>query len=338
MALVVMKFGGTSVANEENRSHAIAHIRAELEQGNRVVAVVSAMGRMGAPYATDTLLSLVGKDVDLLTRDLLVSCGETISACVFAHELTKSGIPARPFTGEGAGVRTTDVHDTAEIIGMDTTNVLAALEEGFVPVITGYQGRTSKGMTATIGRGGSDTSAVIIGGYLKADTVDIYTDVPGIAKTDPRIVPYAAFMDQISSEDMLYLANWGASVIHPKAVAAGIRFGVPTLRVRSTFDDKPGTGILAQCAGEGFLGVALVKRLEEREGGAYALGGKTYGQTDDGSLAILTALCYGAGEEKLQQVRRSLPGVEIRGEKLQALVPMESAADMTRQVYDILNG
>jgi len=336
MSLVVMKFGGTSVASAENRAAAIGHIRAELEQGNRVVAVVSAMGRMGAPYATDTLLSLVGKDVDLLTRDLLVSCGETISACVFAHELARAGIPARPFTGEGAGIRTTAVHGSAEITGMDTANVVAALDAGLVPVITGFQGRTAEGMTTTIGRGGSDTSAVIIGGFLKADTVDIYTDVPGIAKTDPRIVPYAAFMDSISADDMLFLANWGASVIHPKAVAAGIRFGVPTLRVRSTFDDKPGTSIMSACEGKGLLGVALVKRVTECSGGAYELGGKTYAQTDDGALAVLTAVCYGAGEEQLAALGEKLPGVQICGEKIQAIVSMDDAADMTKAVYDIL--
>ena len=257
MGLVVMKFGGSSVATPESRAAAIGHIKSEVRQGNQVVVVVSAMGRKGAPYATDTLLSLV-KGSDPLMKDLVSSCGETISACVFADEMIHSGLPARPFTGESAHIFTDNIFGKASVTGMDTEAIKEALSQGIIPVITGFQGRTAEGETTTLGRGGSDTSAALIGGYLGADIVDIYTDVPGVAKADPRIVPGAEFMDSISQEDMKTLAEWGSLVIHPKAVQAAIDFKVPLLRVRSTFDDKPGTFIGREDT-PGFAGIAVLK-------------------------------------------------------------------------------
>ena len=259
MALVVMKFGGTSVATAESRRSAIAHVKAEREAGNRVVVVVSAMGREGEPYATDTLLSLLQGE-DPLVKDQLISCGETISACVFADELIQSGVPARPFTGESARIVTDDVFGSASVTDMDTAPLTETLAQGLVPVVTGFQGRRRDRFTTTLGRGGSDTSAVVIGGFLKADVVDIYTDVPGVALTDPRVEPGAAFLERISREDMLTLARWGSGVIHPRAVQAAMDFGVPLLRVRSTFDDCPGTIIGAEET-VGLAGIAVLKDL-----------------------------------------------------------------------------
>jgi len=337
MKIVVMKFGGTSVATAENRQLAFAHIRRELEQGNQVICVVSAMGRKGAPYATDTLLGLVDKRTAPATRDLINSCGEAISVCIFASELTLAGIPARPFTAESAGILSTDNFCSADIIDMDARNILAALAEGVVPIITGGQGRTNAGMTTTLGRGSSDTSAVIIGGFLKADTVDIYTDVPGIAKTDPRLYPDAAFMEQVSAEDMLYLAKWGAGVIHHKAVAAGIRFGVPTLRVRSTFDQQPGTAIRRECAADGLVGIALLKSVSPAENGDYPVDGRAYAPAEDGAFAILTAVCHGMKEESLTALAEKLPGLVRSGDALQAVIPMEQLAELTAFVYRTLS-
>lgn len=257
MSMVVMKFGGSSVATPESRAAAIGHVKEELRKGNKIVVVVSAMGRRGDPYATDTLLSLV-KGSDPLMKDLVSSCGETISACVFADELIQNGVPARPFTGESAHIITDGVFGKASVTAMDTEAILETIEQGIVPVITGFQGRTSEGETTTLGRGGSDTSAALIGGYLHADIVDIYTDVPGVARADPRIVPKAAFMDEISQEDMKTLAEWGSLVIHPKAVQAAIDFEVPLLRVRSTFDNDPGTAI-GRNNTPGFAGIAVLK-------------------------------------------------------------------------------
>lgn len=257
MSLVVMKFGGTSVATPENRQRVIRHVGRELKNGRNVVVVVSAMGRKGAPYATDTLLSLL-KGRDALTKDLLASCGETISACVLADELREAGIRAIPFTAESAGIRTDSSFGSAEILGMETGAVRSALARGLVPVITGFQGRTAEGLVTTLGRGGSDTSAVAVAGYLKADAADIYTDVPGIAKADPRLVPEPAFMDSVSARDMLILAQWGSGVIHPRAIRTAMDLHVPVLRVRSTFGEGCGTVIGGETK-DPFSGIAVLR-------------------------------------------------------------------------------
>jgi len=196
MEIIVVKFGGTSVADERARTAAIGQIKNIRAAGYGVVAVVSAMGRKGAPYATDTVLGLV-RPADCSaprTRDLLMSCGEIISACVFADSLEQEGVKAMPMNGMTAGIRTDGVYNAAEITDMDTSRVLKAVEEGYVPVVTGFQGVSENCDMTTLGRGGSDTSAVAIGGYLGAKGVYIYTDVPGVAETDPRIVKEARFL------------------------------------------------------------------------------------------------------------------------------------------------
>lgn len=337
MARIVMKFGGTSVSTPENRAMAMAHVRAARHSGDSVVAVVSAMGRMGAPYATDTLLSLLAPGADLRTRDLLMSCGETISACVFADALTQSGTPAMAFDAASAGIVTDEAYGCAEITGMNTANLEAALLSGLVPVITGFQGKTPQGMTATLGRGGSDTSAVVIGGYLKADTVDIYTDVNGIAKADPRLVPEAVYMDEIANADMLTLAQWGASVIHPRAVQAGAAFGIPQLRVRSTFDTATGTRILPATPQTGFIGLALLKNMAISGTGEFALGDARYAKTEDGPYAILTAVYKGCTAERYDALRAILPALYTNGNAMHALLPMENAGDAARAMYALLS-
>jgi len=336
--LVVMKFGGTSVATKENRRHALAHVKAELAKGSRVVAVISAMGRKGAPYATDTLLSMIRQDADPETRDLLINCGETIATCVFADELCQEGIPARPFTAEGAKILTDNNFGNADIINIDPVNIMETLDRGIVPVITGFQGRTADGLATTIGRGGSDASAAIIGGYLKADEVCLYTDVPGVAKTDPRIVPYAAFMDSVSALDMQYLSNWGAFVIHPKAMAAVVRFRIPVLRVRSTFDTSEGTSVILEAEKrQGLVGVALIKSLSYKSDGEYALDGRRYGKVEGGAFGIITAICYGITDDQMKKLNSEFPMLLRNGNTLQAVVPMERAGELTKLIYDTLN-
>ena len=322
MGLVVMKFGGSSVATSESRAAAIGHIRKELQQGNQVVIVVSAMGRKGAPYATDTLLSLV-KGTDPLMKDLVSSCGETISACVFADELNQKGIPARPFTGESAHILTDSVFGKASVTSMDTEPISEALSQGIVPVITGFQGRTTDGETTTLGRGGSDTSAALIGGYLGADIVDIYTDVPGVARADPRIVPDAEFMDSISQEDMKILAEWGSLVIHPKAVQAAIDFEVPLLRVRSTFDDTLGTAIGREDT-PGFAGIAVLKDPvnvpdEDQE---------FIRQLPEDST-VITAICHGGKEPYLPEDTPVLR----RGDVIHMAVSKPKTAETAIKLY-----
>jgi aspartokinase len=296
-ALAVVKFGGTSVATEEGRALAVGHIRALRERGLDAAAVVSAMGRRGQPYATDTLLDLVGSDCGQVTRDLLSSCGETISACVLAHQLTRAGIPAQPMTGPQAGLQTDGVFGSARVTGMDTAPVRSVLDAGLVPVITGFQGAGPDGRITTLGRGGSDTSAVEIGGYLGAAEIVIFTDVPGIAAADPRVWPEAPYLPEVDSGDMLALARWGAKVIHPRAVEAGRRHRVPVW-VRSTFDSLPGT-VIRRLAKKpsGFLGTAMLRRcaLTREDGGDHlrlsAARGGLYALPGAGELAVLTVLC-----------------------------------------------
>jgi aspartate kinase len=328
MSLIVMKFGGTSVATAESRRSAIDHVKAELRSGNRAVVVVSAMGRKGAPYATDTLLGLLQGE-DPLVKDQLISCGETISACVFADELARSGVPARPFTGESARIVTDAVFGGASVTGMDVGPLTEALAQGLVPVVTGFQGRTPERFTTTLGRGGSDTSAVIIGGYLKADVVDIYTDVPGVAKADPRIVPQAAFMDSISQEDMLLLAQWGSGVIHPKAVQAAMDFRVPLLRVRSTFDDKPGTAI-GTASAPGLAGIAVLKDL-----GKVPEEGRAFADSLPGDSAVVTVVYHGSVVPVLEAA--GFCPVKTDGDVVHIGGPCEEIGEIAGKIYRKLN-
>lgn len=323
MALIVMKFGGSSVATAESRAAAIGHVKKELQQGNQPVVVVSAMGRRGDPYATDTLLSLV-QGSDPMMKDLVSSCGETISACVFADELIRNGIPARPFTGESAHILTDGLFGKASVTAIDTKAIKDTLEQGIVPVITGFQGRTAEGETTTLGRGGSDTSAALIGGYLQADIVDIYTDVPGVAKADPRIVPGADFMDAISQQDMKTLAEWGSLVIHPKAIQAAIDFDVPLLRVRSTFDDELGTAIGKEDA-DGFAGIAVLKdpvNIPDDELGFIDQLPEDY--------TVITAVCHNGTEPEIDE---DLP-VMRNGDVLHIGVAKAKTAETAIKLYN----
>ena len=264
----VLKFGGTSVSSPDVRAHAVAQVLSKRASGKAVVVVVSAMGRAGAPYATDTLLALFGDSQPTgHTKDLLVSCGEIISACLFAHDLVQSGCPAQALTGTQAGIITDSCFTQANIRDMDTTKVMLLLEQGIIPVITGFQGRTVRGDVTTLGRGGSDTSAVEIGGLLGAEEVHIFTDVPGVAKVDPRLYPASEWLNHINYDDMLLLSSWGAGVIHPRAVEAAKKYAVPTY-VRSTFSDSEGTRIDSGCTClDGLIGIAVMKN-SAMDGGA----------------------------------------------------------------------
>jgi aspartate kinase len=238
-----MKFGGTSVRDDESRAAAVAQIRRHHESGKRIVVVVSAMGRKGEPYATDTLIDLlreIGEPVSARELDLVMSCGETLSAAFFAHLLSKSKMPAIAFTGQQAGVVTDDAAGEAEILGVDPMLIRRALMQGKIAVVAGFQGADTDGEIRTLGRGGSDTSAVAIGAALEASVVEIYSDVDGIASADPRRVTEAPFMEEIGAEQILAMAEEGSRVIHPRAVKASLITQTPIL-ARNTFSDAPGT-------------------------------------------------------------------------------------------------
>jgi len=263
MGLIVQKFGGTSVKSAESRKAALRHILKAKEAGHDVVVVVSAMGRMGDPYATDTLIGLLkaeGSKIRPKTQDLIMSCGEIISACVMATYLEAQSIEAEAMTGFQAGILTTEDFGNANIIKVDPEPIKEKLREGKVVVVAGFQGRTEKYEITTLGRGGSDTTAVVLGGYLKADVVEIYTDVPGIAVTDPRMVPEAQFIPKISYEETIALAENGAKVIHPRAVKAAKQFNLP-VKVKSTFHESEGTLVGPEASGLTVAGISLTRGL-----------------------------------------------------------------------------
>lgn len=243
MKIVVQKFGGTSVRDESTRTQAIKHIQSAKEEGYKVVVVVSAMGRLPDPYATDALLTLVDYPNHAISNreyDLLLSCGEVLSAVVFSNQLKKSGLTSTALTGVQAGFVTTDDFTQAKIIEMDTTRLVKELESVDVVVVTGFQGQTREGDITTLGRGGSDTSAAALGASLNADYVDIFTDVDGIKTADPRLVPGARTLDVVTYNEIVNLAYQGAKVVHPRAVEIAMQGKVP-LRVRSTQTTNVGT-------------------------------------------------------------------------------------------------
>lgn len=240
--IVVQKFGGTSVVTPQQRQHAAERVREALAQGARVVVVVSAMGRAGDPYATDTLLALLphGADPDARERDLLAACGEIVSAVVLAHTLRGQGIPSVALTGREAGIITDANFGNARVLRVRPDAVVAHLQQGRVVVVAGFQGVTEDGQVTTLGRGGSDTTAAVLGAALRAEYVDIFTDVPGVFTADPRLVPEAAMLQRLTFREVVEMAHSGAKVVHPRAVEIAMEHRVP-LRIRPTDGSGPGT-------------------------------------------------------------------------------------------------
>ncbi len=246
--VVVMKFGGTSVGEPAGR-HAIARrVSAELAEGRAPVVVVSAMGRVGAPYATDTLLGLLGDlPADDRERDLLAATGEVISAVLVAHELRAAGIAATALSGAEAGICTDGVFGKASVTQVHVDALLGVLEGSTVPVVAGFQGLSEDGRVTTLGRGGSDTTACALGVALAAESVDIYTDVDGVMSADPRLQPDAIVLESIRSDELSQMARYGARVVHGPAADLALASGL-AVRVRNTFSDHPGTLVVDMSA------------------------------------------------------------------------------------------
>ncbi|WP_284639134.1 aspartate kinase [Paenibacillus silviterrae] len=243
MKILVQKFGGTSLSTAEARAHVIQHIKDALQQQYKLVVVVSAMGRKGEPYATDTLLDWIRNNGDRLPareKDLLLCCGEIISAATLCSLLHADGIRATALTGAQAGFLTNNDYGNAQIISVQPKRVLELLEQGQVVIVTGFQGATRSQDFTTLGRGGSDTSATALGVALKAELVDIFTDVNGILTADPRIVKEAQPLSVVSYTEICNMAHLGAKVIHPRAVEVAMHANLP-VRVRSTFTKDTGT-------------------------------------------------------------------------------------------------
>lgn len=245
MRIVVQKYGGTSLSTIEGRALAVSKINGVRDEYDGVVVVVSAMGRLGEPYATDTLLSLVsGEDTKLSDKeiDMLISCGEIISASVIVNILKEKGLDAIALSGGEAGVITDCNYTKARVIEIDTKKIDKLLSEKKIVIVAGFQGRGTDNEITTIGRGGSDLSALLIGEALKAELVEIYTDVDGIMTADPSICEQAKIINYISYEDVFQMAGSGAKVIHQLAVEIARRSGMRIV-IKNTFNDYAGTCI-----------------------------------------------------------------------------------------------
>ena len=240
--VIVQKFGGTSVADTDKIKNVAKTVIKEKNNGNDVVVVVSAMG-----HTTDYLVKMA-KDLSPnpsgREMDMLLSTGEGVSIALLAMAIQSQGYDAVSFNAMQIGIMTENVHSKARIVDIKTDKLKQNLKDGKIIVVAGFQGVTEDGEITTLGRGGSDTSAVALAAALNAERCDIYTDVEGVYTTDPRIVPKATRLDEISYEEMLELAHAGANVLHPRSVETAKQFNVP-LRVRSSFKtDNLGTLIL----------------------------------------------------------------------------------------------
>jgi aspartate kinase len=238
MARIVMKFGGTSVGTIERIRNVAQRVKREVEDGNEVAVVVSAMS--GETNRLVGLCEEASSLYDLREYDVVVSSGEQVTVGLLSIVLQSMGVAARSWLGWQLPLRTSDAHGSARIQAIDTGDMIRRFGEGQVAVVAGFQGIDSQGRITTLGRGGSDTSAVGLAAALKADRCDIYTDVDGVYTSDPRIVAKARKLDKITYEEMLEMASQGAKVLQTRSVELAMKEGV-RLQVLSSFEDRPGT-------------------------------------------------------------------------------------------------
>ena len=235
--IIVQKFGGTSVGSVE-RIGIVANIVAEASKSKKIIVVVSAMG--GETNKLVKLANHFGENPDKREFDALVSTGETVSSALLAMALHSKGIKAKSYSASQISMRTTDSFSKAKILDVDADKILKVVDDNTIPIITGFQGITEGGDITTLGRGGSDTTAVAIAAQVGAERCDIYTDVDGVFTTDPKVVSNAKKLDSITMEEMLELAGQGAKVVQTRAVEFANKFDVP-VRVLSSFNDGNGT-------------------------------------------------------------------------------------------------
>lgn len=298
MTLVVQKYGGTSVATVERIERLARRVAYTVRQGHKVVVVVSARGD-----TTDELLALASS----ITRrphqrelDRLLATGETQSMSLVALALAELGVPARSFDGGQAGIRSGGAHGKARINRIATGRLRRALEAGYVAVVAGFQGLNHRGDVQTLGRGGSDTTAVALAAALGAPTCEIFTDVDGVFSADPRIVPDAVCHEVISATAMAEMAWRGARVMHPRAVELGARYGVEII-VRSSFNEGPGTRIVANAT----------TSMTVSEGSTMERSTSLSGVVHDLGVARLTIGGLESGPEALAIVFSALANAEI---------------------------
>jgi aspartate kinase len=238
MALIVMKFGGTSVGDIERIQNVAKRVKTEVDAGNQVAVVVSAMS--GVTNQLVEYVTSITPLYDTREYDVVVSSGEQVTSGLLALSLQNLGLAARSWQGWQLPVHTDNAHGKARITGIESEEMLKRLASGEVAVVPGFQGLAPDGRVTTLGRGGSDTSAVALAAALGADRCDIYTDVDGVYTTDPRIVSKARKLNKITFEEMLEMASLGAKVLQTRSVEVAMKHGV-RLQVRSSFSDEPGT-------------------------------------------------------------------------------------------------
>ena len=244
MSLIVCKFGGTSVASPERIRNAAKRLVARKQAGHQVVAVVSAMGK-----TTDELVGLaaaVNDNPPTREMDRLLSTGEQVSMSLLAMAIEARGYQAMSFTGRQAGIETDGTHAKAKIVKVHSERIMEALDNGYIPVVAGFQGIDANGDITTLGRGGSDTTAVAVAWGIGADVCEIYSDVDGVYSADPRICPHARKLDEISYDDMLEMAGAGSGVLQMRAVEFARKFNV-VIHSRSAFSDAEGTYVKEVC-------------------------------------------------------------------------------------------
>lgn len=241
MMIVIQKFGGTTVSSVSKRLLVAKRIKDTIDLGLSPIAVISAIGRLGEPYSTDSLLSLVRPNrIKARDLDLLMSVGEIISCVLMVDTLASIGVNAKPYTGGQAGIITDESYGKANILHVKPEPILECLKKGIVPVVAGFQGITEHGQITTLGRGGSDTSAAILAKVVDADRIEIYTDVDGIMTADPNIVKEARKLNELSYSELFEMADQGAKVIHPKAVSIAMSKQIPLI-IKNIAGNDPGT-------------------------------------------------------------------------------------------------
>ena len=238
MARIVQKFGGTSVGDLERIRHVAGRVKAEYDRGNEVAVVLSAMS--GVTNDLVSKVNAISRLHDTREYDVVVASGEQVTCGLMAIALQYIGVPARSWLGWQVPFQTDDVHGKARITDIDPSRMMAQFADGVVAVVAGFQGISPQGRITSLGRGGSDTSAVALAAAVGADRCDIYTDVDGVYTSDPRIVTRAQKLEKITYEEMLEMASQGAKVLQTRAVELAMNRGV-RMQVRSTFDDVPGT-------------------------------------------------------------------------------------------------
>jgi aspartate kinase len=256
-----MKFGGSSVGTPERMQKVANRIIERQQEGNDIVVVVSAMGD-----TTDNLIDqskLLNSNPSSREMDMLLTVGEQISIALLSMTIQAAGAKAMSFTGWQVGMKTNDVHGKAKIVDIEPDRLLASLKDGNIAVVAGFQGVSDAGELTTLGRGGSDTTAVALAAAINADVCEIYTDVDGVYTTDPRVVKNARKLDEISYDEMLELAHLGAAVLHPRAVEYAKHYNVQ-LVVRSSFTNNPGTSVKEEAVmeqGVAVRGIAFEKNV-----------------------------------------------------------------------------